>query len=53
MHHISCVCYVTIVLQNEMQSLFHDVKVDIASCPYLTAAPYNLAGVGKKSQHSG
>ncbi|XP_018353646.1 PREDICTED: ester hydrolase C11orf54 homolog [Trachymyrmex septentrionalis] len=33
-------------LQNGMQPLFHDVKVDIASCPYLTAAPYNLAGVG-------
>ncbi|KAG5326125.1 CK054 hydrolase, partial [Acromyrmex heyeri] len=34
------------VLQNGMQSLFHDIKVDIARCPYLTTAPYNLAGVG-------
>ncbi|KYN40931.1 hypothetical protein ALC56_04664 [Trachymyrmex septentrionalis] len=32
-------------LQNGMQSLFHDVKVDIARCPYLTTAPYNLSGV--------
>ncbi|XP_018371902.1 PREDICTED: ester hydrolase C11orf54 homolog [Trachymyrmex cornetzi] len=34
------------VLQNGMQPLFHDVRVDIASCPDLTTAPYNLAGVG-------
>ncbi|XP_011063020.1 PREDICTED: ester hydrolase C11orf54 homolog [Acromyrmex echinatior] len=34
------------VLQNGMQPLFHDVKVDIARCPYLTTAPYNLAGIG-------
>ncbi|KYQ58179.1 hypothetical protein ALC60_02839 [Trachymyrmex zeteki] len=34
------------VLHNEMQPLFHEVNVDIASCPCLTVAPYNLAGVG-------
>ncbi|KYQ53212.1 hypothetical protein ALC60_07640 [Trachymyrmex zeteki] len=34
------------VLQNGMQPLFHEVNVDVASCPCLTGAPYNLAGVG-------
>ena len=40
--------YVIIVLQNGMQPLFHDVKVDIGRCPYLTTTPYNLGGVGIK-----
>ncbi|KYN41630.1 Ester hydrolase C11orf54 like protein [Trachymyrmex septentrionalis] len=34
------------VLQNGMQPLFQQLNVDIASCPRLTTAPYNLAGVG-------
>ncbi|XP_011067298.1 PREDICTED: ester hydrolase C11orf54 homolog [Acromyrmex echinatior] len=34
------------VLQNGMQPLFQRVNVDIASCPNLSTAPYNLAGVG-------
>ncbi|KAG5337360.1 CK054 hydrolase, partial [Acromyrmex charruanus] len=34
------------VLQNGMQPLFQRLNVDIASCPYLNIAPYNLAGVG-------
>ncbi|KYN31900.1 hypothetical protein ALC56_13783 [Trachymyrmex septentrionalis] len=33
------------VLQNGMQPLFQQLTV-IASCPCLTTAPYNLAGVG-------
>ena len=40
--------YTIIVLQNGMQLLFQQLNVDIASCPRLTIAPYNLAGVGKK-----
>ena len=48
-HHISCMC-TRIVLQNGMQPLYQQLNVDIASCPCLTKAPYNLAGVGKKSQ---
>ncbi|KAG5344751.1 CK054 hydrolase, partial [Acromyrmex heyeri] len=34
------------VLQNGMQPLFQRLNVDVASCPYLSTAPYNLAGVG-------
>ncbi|EGI69984.1 hypothetical protein G5I_01248 [Acromyrmex echinatior] len=34
------------VLQNGMQSLFQRLNVDIASCPHLSTAPYNLIGVG-------
>ncbi|KAG5348152.1 CK054 hydrolase, partial [Acromyrmex charruanus] len=37
---------ITEVLQNGMQPLFQRLNVDIASCPYLSTAPYNLAGVG-------
>ncbi|XP_018306474.1 ester hydrolase C11orf54 homolog [Mycetomoellerius zeteki] len=34
------------VLHYGMQPLFHEVNVDVVSCPCLTGPPYNLAGVG-------
>ncbi|KAG5316636.1 CK054 hydrolase, partial [Acromyrmex insinuator] len=50
--HNRCLYYMIIVLQNGMQPLFQRVNVDIASCPNLSTAPYNLAGVGLGSNTS-